>query len=222
MTRLKNGYGRHKKNIQITTHNGHVVAKVGLTKKKATLISLCDIEILNKHSFYAHKRNDGQYVARSSVDGSYLHRLLMNPDCSQEVDHVDANPLNNTRANLRRCTTRQNNLAKQRPSIEGYHGIHKNKWGWYQAVDGEGRKHGKYQKAKDAALARDELMMENYYHNEPDEELHTYGFIYWNDEQEVFRIYPKKLTESEDFLFDETQEAQSHSFNILEENNWSC
>lgn len=34
MTRLKNGYGCHKKNIQITDIGNHIVAKVGLGKIK--------------------------------------------------------------------------------------------------------------------------------------------------------------------------------------------
>ncbi|MFG0729493.1 hypothetical protein [Photobacterium damselae] len=45
MTRLKNGYGCHKKNIQITDIGNHIVAKVGLGKKQTTTISLCDIQI---------------------------------------------------------------------------------------------------------------------------------------------------------------------------------
>jgi hypothetical protein len=216
MTRLKNGYGCHKKNIQITDIGNHIVAKVGLGKNQTTIISLSDIHILEEHSFYAHRRKDGKYVARSNKDGSYLHRLLMNPDDEQEVDHVDANPLNNTRGNLRRCTTRQNNLAKKTPKLKGFSGIHKNKWGWYQAFDGEGKKHGRYNSASEAAKARDELMLDTYFHSYSGEELHTYSFIDWNFD------YPERANESEDFLFDEIQEAQWHSGQLLQEKGWNC
>jgi len=216
MTRLKNGYGCHKKNIQIMTLGGHLVAKIGLGKNKTTIISLYDIDILEKHSFYAHQREDGKYVARSSTTGAYLHRIIMNPDDEQEVDHVDANPLNNTRGNLRRCTKRQNNLAKKTPLLKGFSGIHQTKWGWYKAFDAEGRKVGKYDTAKKAAMERDELMLEGYFHNESGEELHTYSFIAWNFDS------PKQSGESEDFLFDEIQEAQWQSGHLLQEKGWMC
>jgi len=216
MTRLKNGYGCHKKNIQITTIDNHIVAKIGLGKNQTTTISLYDIGILQEHSFYAHQRKDGKYVARSNKTGAYLHRILMNPDDEQEVDHVDANPLNNTRGNLRRCTTRQNNLAKKTAKIKGFSGIHKNKCGKYQAFDAEGKKQGKYDSAQKAAKARDELMLEAYFHSESGEELHTYSFIDWNFEN------PEQSTESEDFLFDEIQDAQWLSGQILQEKRWNC
>jgi hypothetical protein len=216
MTRLKNGYGCHKKNIQIMTVDGHLVAKVGLTKNKTTLISLCDIDILKTHSFYAHKRKDGKNVARSNKTGAYLHRLLMVPTEEQEVDHVDTNPLNNTRENLRRCTKRQNNLAKKTPTIKGFTGIHKTKWGWYKAFDGDGRKVGRFDSAIRAAKARDELMLEAYFHSESGEELYTFSFIDWNFES------PEQAFESENYLFDVTQDAQFTSYQILIENNWIC
>jgi len=217
MTRLKNGYGHHKKNIHIAEIDNHLVAKIGLGKNLTTIISLSDIDILLKHSFHAHKRSDGKYVAKSNRGGAYLHRLLMSPNGNeQEIDHVDANPLNNTRGNLRRCTKRQNNLAKKTPLLKGFSGIHQTKWGWYKAFDGEGRKVGKYESAHKAAEARDELMLDAYFHSESGEELHTYSFIDWNFES------PEQAKESEDYLFDEIQEAQWLSFQILQEKGWNC
>lgn len=219
MSRLKNGYGCHKKNIQITAIDSQIVVKAGLGKNQTTLISLCDIDIFQDHSFYAHKRKDGKYVARSNKNGMYLHRLLMNPNEEQEVDHVDSNPLNNTRSNLRRCTSRQNNLAKKTPLLKGFSGIHQTKWGWYKAFNGEGIKVGRYKTALEAATARDELMIDSYYHSGSGEELHTYGFIDWNFPSNVY--HQQYLTESEEFLFDEIQVAQSKSYQILEEKGWT-
>lgn len=216
MTRLKNGYGRHKKNIQIMTIEDQIVAKVGLGNKKTTLISLCDIDILLEHSFYGHKRKDGKYVARSNTNGAYLHRLLMDPSNEQEVDHVDANPLNNTRGNLRRCSPRQNNLAKVTPLIGNMSGIHQTKWKWYKAFDGEGKKVGKFRTPIEAGKARDELMIEAYFHSHSEEELHTYSFINWNFDS------PQKANESEDYLFDQIQDAQVKSYDLLQEHNWQA
>jgi hypothetical protein len=221
MTRLKNGYGCHKNNIQIMDVDGHIVAKVGIGKNQTTTISLCDIGILLKHSFHAHSRKDGKFVAKSNKGtGPYLHRLIMLPDEEQEVDHVDGNPLNNTRGNLRRCTKRQNNLAKKRPLLKGYSGIHKTKWGWYKAFDSIGRKGGKFDTPLKAAILRDELMMDAYFHSESGEELHTFGFVSWNLPEN--NPHKAKLIESDDFLFDEIQEAQVQSYQLLEDHGWSC
>jgi hypothetical protein len=219
MIRLKNGYGLHKKNIKIIEVDDQIMAKIGLGKNQTTIISLCDIDILQEHSFYAHKRKDGKYVARSNKTGAYLHRILLTPDAVQEVDHVDANPLNNTRGNLRRCTKRQNNLAKETPLIRGFSGIHLTKWGWYKVFDGEGCKVGRYSTAILAAKARDELMMDAYFHSESGEELHTYGFINWNFYGDV--PHTEKLIESDDYLFNEFQKAQSLSYELLEEKGWN-
>lgn len=202
------------------TLDGHLVAKVGLGKNKTSIISVCDIDLLKEHGFYAHQRKDGKYVARSNKTGAYLHRLIMNPDGGQEVDHVDADPLNNTRGNLRRCTKRQNNLAKKTPLLKGFSGIHQNKWGWYQAFDGEGNKVGRFDSAIEAGKARDELMQDAYFHSESGEELHTYGFIDWNDQCSV--PHKTKLAESDYFLDDEIQDAQWLSWHILQDKGWTC
>lgn len=44
-----------------------------------------------------------------------LHRLIMNAQPGEEVDHIDLDPRNNRRSNLRMCT-RSQNLANRRPS----------------------------------------------------------------------------------------------------------
>ncbi len=99
MTILRNGYGKHKRKVEIASYQGQYVALISLGKRKRAIISLSDIELLNDHSFYAHGRHDGQYVARSSQTQDYLHRILINPINKQEVDHINADPLDNTRGN---------------------------------------------------------------------------------------------------------------------------
>ena len=66
MTILRNGYGKHTGRVEITEHNKQVTVSVSIGKRKKAVISLSDINILNEHSFSAHRRNDGQYLARSS------------------------------------------------------------------------------------------------------------------------------------------------------------
>lgn len=215
MTRLKQGYGSHRKNIQVTNIDGHIIAKIGLGKNLTTTISLSDIDILKEHRFYPHKRKDGKYVARSTK-GAYLHRLIMDPNDDQEVDHVDVNPLNNTRGNLRRCSKRQNNLAKTPDTVVDFNGIAGNSSIGYQAFNEKGRPFGCFKTAREAAQARDDILLEKYFHSEHNEELHTYSFISWNIES------PKEAADSENYLFDEIQEAQWHSFNVLNDHGWKA
>ncbi len=218
MKKLETGYGRHTKPVIIDEINNHISAQIELTRGLSTTISACDLDILLEHNFYAHRRTDGKYVARSTK-GQYLHRLLLNPNEDQEIDHVDSDPLNNTRGNLRVCSTRQNNLAKNstKHMYKGFYGIRRRSDG-YSAIDANGKLYGLYSSPERAAKVRDELMMEEYYHRYYEEEFHSYGFIRWND----YLNFPHtaKLIESEDYLFDQIQEAQIESYHYLNDKGW--
>ncbi|MEY8241653.1 MAG: hypothetical protein RPT25_15005 [Cycloclasticus sp.] len=232
MTRLRTGFGKHKKEVKIVDmDDGHVAVRISLGKRKVTHISLSDIGILKEHSFYAHKRSDGQYVARSSQKkGAYLHRLLLLPEDDQEVDHVNSDPLNNTRGNLRVCSKIQNNLAKDRETVEGFYGIKQTRFysqrirdhgvleiqhNWFKAIGPDGKLAGGYRTAFEAAKKRDELMIDEYETMYCEVPFHNYGYIHWNVE------HPVEATEMEDWLFDERNKAQSAAVDILEEFGWS-
>ena len=236
MTILRKGFGKHSGRVEIAKYDDQFVAVISLGKRKRAIISLSDLDILNEHSFYAHQRNDGLYVARSSQTGAYLHRIIMQPMQGQEIDHINADPLDNCRGNLRPCSTRQNNLAKKKETVAGYHGIHCTREpididdedvqfqrvGIYKAISPEGKLEGKFTDPRKAAELRDELMVDEYFHREGEEEaFHPFAFIEWNDD-DVHPDVSAAITEMEDWLFDETQEAQYQSCLILEENNWTA
>lgn len=50
----------------------------------------------------------GYVVTRIGGKLIYLHRLLMNPRRKQVVDHINNNPLDNRKSNLRVCSQGQN------------------------------------------------------------------------------------------------------------------
>lgn len=54
-----------------------------------------------------------------------LHRLIMKPDKGYEVDHIDGNPLNMRKCNMRVCTHKQNgrNLSLSVLNTSGYKGV---------------------------------------------------------------------------------------------------
>ena len=63
-----------------------------------------------------------------------LHRFILKAKKEELVDHIDGNPLNNTKANLRIATTQQNafNMKKAKHNTSGYKGVswHKVKKLW--------------------------------------------------------------------------------------------
>jgi hypothetical protein len=66
------------------------------------------------------------YHKVSSFKRQYLHRVVLDlSDSRVEVDHIDGNPLNNTRANLRVLgrTQNQRNRTKNRNNTSGRKGV---------------------------------------------------------------------------------------------------
>lgn len=72
-------------------------------------IDLEDFEKVSSKTWYPNKTNGTEgtiYV--TDCRGQQLHQFLLNPTKGFEVDHIDLNPLNNCRSNLRICTHQQN------------------------------------------------------------------------------------------------------------------
>lgn len=82
--------------------------------ERATLIDAADLPaVLSMGLWYAQRRNWTWYAAcTTSRSGQRvtvrLHRFLMRPPADMEVDHIDHDGLNNTRANLQVVTPDEN------------------------------------------------------------------------------------------------------------------
>jgi hypothetical protein len=70
------------------------------------LIDTQDFECVIKHSWCVSKT--GYAVANISGKVTKLHRFLLSVNKNQIIDHINGNPLDNTRINLRICTNAQN------------------------------------------------------------------------------------------------------------------
>lgn len=84
---------------------------IPLTKNKVAIIDDVDFENVSKFKWHCFSQKG--YVGRDSsrTEGKkkiLLHRFIMNPPESMEVDHINGDVLDNRRCNLRICTHMQN------------------------------------------------------------------------------------------------------------------
>ena len=104
-------------------------------------------------SFYSNKG-----YARSGKD-KFLHRLIMNAPDGMDVDHINGNPLDNRKSNLRICSRSQNqmNKGKYKNNTTGFKGVHfykpTGKFVSRIKVDGKNLYLGCFEKAEDAYKA---------------------------------------------------------------------
>ena len=92
----------------------------------------------------------------------YLHRLVMRLENfnGEVIDHIDGNPLNNRKSNLRICTQHQNVLNHRvaRNNTSGVTGVtwdrNRNKWASQIVYNGKNHHLGRYENIEDAINAR--------------------------------------------------------------------
>lgn len=75
--------------------------------------TLVDDEDYINLSKWKWRKNSQGYVRRSIPNGEFLHRLLLNAPKDKLVDHINRNPLDNRRSNLRLCTPSYNNINQK-------------------------------------------------------------------------------------------------------------
>lgn len=99
--------------------------------EKTTKSTQVDEDIYNKYKDSAI-RDCGGYA---KIGTKTLHQLILGKIPKHVIDHIDSNPFNNTRANLRHVTTAQNNQNAQRdrttmksPYIGVTHDKTRDKW----------------------------------------------------------------------------------------------
>lgn len=137
-----------------------------ISKNQITMVDDEDYIYLNKYKWCFSSQG---YVVRNSSrklgkqKTIRMHRLLLNvTDPKIMVDHIDGNPLNNQKSNLRNCTPSQNqaNKKKTRKNSSGYKGVYwvKSRKSWVAHIEVNGRciYAGCGKTAKDAAIKYNE------------------------------------------------------------------
>jgi hypothetical protein len=119
-----------------------------------TIIDLEYVDIVKEYKWYLASG----YVNNNKVGD--LHRLIMNPPEGMVVDHINRNPLDNRRDNLRICAQSDNCLNKsiQCNNTSGVPGVSwektRNKWAAYIRLNGKQIHLGRYNTIEEAAEAR--------------------------------------------------------------------
>ena len=142
-------------------------AEIILYNKKCEEVAraLIDLDDINKASQYKWSLNNKGY-ARNTKNNLLLHRLIMDCPKDMEVDHINRDPLDNRKSNLRICTHKQNlrNKSLQCNSTSGIVGVSWsktfNKWKSYIMIDNKYINLGLYDTKEDAIIARERAEIE--------------------------------------------------------------
>lgn len=130
---------------------------------KFTLVDDVDYPDLLKYKWHLAKNG---YVYRRGDNGQrtvYIHRQILKAPSNMDVDHMDKDKLNNTKANIRLVTTTQN-LRNARPwkkATSKYKGVmwSDQQWRAKIQVDGEQIELGYFLTQREAAIAYNEAAL---------------------------------------------------------------
>ena len=88
-------------------------AMVRIEKRTGEIVyAIIDVEDVPLLKEYHFSLNSKGYAYDSQKD-VLLHRLIMDAKEDEFIDHVDNNPLNDTKSNLRKCTQAENNANRK-------------------------------------------------------------------------------------------------------------
>ena len=139
---------------------------IKLTQGKFAIVDTEDYDELSKHKWYANKWKHIWYAKRGIREDSHLktllmHRVIMNAQKGQEVDHRNGDGLYNLRCNLRFCANGQNqyNQRPQKNRTSKFKGVCLSKGGkkWISQITLKSKRYylGVFINEIDAALAYD-------------------------------------------------------------------
>lgn len=127
--------------------------KILLSQGKFAIVDDCDYKNVKDYNWHFSQ-------GRAKRTGSFLHwDIIGKPEKGFVIDHINRDPLDNRRCNLRICTHRQNilNSSKSKNNTSGFVGVYwtkdREKWKAYIKINGKQIGLGRFSDVKEAAMA---------------------------------------------------------------------
>lgn len=127
---------------EVQIRNGD--AFITLTKGYVAVIDSADLALVGDYQWTAFVKSNGQtyVIAKKTIRGKrvtfLLHRIIMKPPSDMTVDHIDRDPLNNRRSNMRIVTQAKNN--ENRSLDRGGVVFHRQRSMWQARVNNDSRR----------------------------------------------------------------------------------
>ncbi|MCQ4648928.1 HNH endonuclease [Blautia marasmi] len=143
---------KRNKNFYITDGD---ITYLMLKNHRFAIVNTADVELIKAYTWCIE--GTGYVMSRTMGNAVKLHRIIMSANKDEFVDHIDGDPLNNVRSNLRICRKQQNefNQKIRCDNTSGYKGVSLiKKTGKYRAYinkDGKRIELGVYPNAELAA-----------------------------------------------------------------------
>lgn len=151
-----------------------IINPIGKYSHLKVIIDENMFETLRKHTWYSNP--EGYIFTMDGKKRIFLHRMIVDCPAHLEVDHINRNPLDNRKVNLRvatRSQNLQNRTSKKDAFTSNYKGVSwdktRTKWRATIQLDKKSKTIGRFRTEKEAALA----------YNEKAKELHG-EFAYLN------------------------------------------
>jgi len=100
-------------------------------KKLKVKYDACDAKLIKSMRWHIHFA--GGYAATNRARKTFLmHRLILNAPPTSHIDHINGDPLDNRRSNLRFCNRSENicNRKLNKNNTTGCKGVYRRKKGW--------------------------------------------------------------------------------------------
>lgn len=139
---------------------------------KYAIIDADDFDLVSQHKWHINEeRGSVESCNSKNKQNIKIHRLIMEHhfgDSNLIIDHIDRDPLNNRKSNLRFCTYQENtfNKSKQKNCKSGVRGVYwdksRSKWAAQIQINLKIIPLGRFEKFEDAVKARKEAEKKYY------------------------------------------------------------